>query len=104
MVFAAFTRTSLLSGPGDLNALNAATGKPQWKVSVPGGAYPAPVAAGGVVYSGSNNGVLTARHAATGGKLWSFNAADGMGTALHLAGGIVYFGAGKKVYAVAAQR
>ncbi len=102
-VFAAFTRSSEQSGPGDLNALNAATGKPRWKVQVAGGAYPAPVVAAGVVYSGSNNGVLTARQASTGRPLWSFSAADGIGTAVQLAGGSLYFGAGNRVYAVAAQ-
>jgi outer membrane protein assembly factor BamB len=84
--------------------MNAATGKPLWKVKVASGAYPAPVVAGGVVYSGSNNGVLTAWQADTGNKLWSFSADDGMGTAIEMAGGNLYFGAGKRIYAVSAQQ
>jgi serine/threonine protein kinase/outer membrane protein assembly factor BamB len=104
VIFAAFTRSSQPSSPGDLNAMNAATGKPLWKVKVASGAYPAPVVAGGVVYSGSNNGVLTAWQADTGNKLWSFSADDGMGTAIEMAGGNLYFGAGKRIYAVSAQQ
>jgi serine/threonine protein kinase/outer membrane protein assembly factor BamB len=103
VVFAAFTRSNEPSGPGDLNAVNAATGKPRWKVRVAGGAYPAPVVAAGVVYSGSNNGVLTARQAGTGRELWGFSAAGGIGTHVLMAGGLLYFGAGTQVYAVAAQ-
>jgi len=103
VLYAAFTRTSQQSGPGDLNALNAATGKPLWKVEVPSGAYPAPAVAAGVVYSGSNDGVLTAWQADTGNKLWRFSAGDGMGTAIKMAGGNLYFGAGNRVYAVSAQ-
>jgi outer membrane protein assembly factor BamB len=106
-VFAGFTRKGSLPDDetGDLTALDAATGKPRWKDAVPSGVFPAPVIAGGVVYTGSNLGVLEARQAGTGHRLWSYRATDTFADGLAVTGGVVYFGcADAHVYAVAAQR
>jgi outer membrane protein assembly factor BamB len=106
VVFAAVTRDDRLKGPaaGDLIALNAATGRQQWKTGVAGAVGLGPTVANGVVYTGSNNGVLDAWHAATGRHLWGYHASDAIGTYVASSGGAVYFGTSDgHVYAVAAQ-
>jgi serine/threonine protein kinase/outer membrane protein assembly factor BamB len=84
-----------------LYALNAATGKPLWSATV-NGVNAGPVAAGGVIYTGSGDGVLDAWQARTGRKLWSYS---GTGPARNLAvvaGSRVYLGAGEYVYSFGA--
>jgi outer membrane protein assembly factor BamB len=107
IIFAAVTRDDRVSGPGagDLIALDAATGRPRWKVQVAGAVNLGPTPAGTVVYTGSNNGVLDAWQAGTGRHLWGFHASDAVLTYVAVAGGAAYFGtADRKVYAVATQR
>ena len=107
IIFAAVTRDDRVSGPGagDLIALDAATGRPRWKVQVAGAVNLGPTPAGTVVYTGSNNGVLDAWQAGTGRHLWGFHASDAVLTYVAVAGGAAYFGtADRQVYAVATQR
>jgi outer membrane protein assembly factor BamB len=103
VVFAGLLRSLQASGQdGDgLYALNAATGKQLWSVPVSGGVNAGPVAASGVVYTGSEDGVLDAWQATTGNKLWSYTAPDPIGSLVVVAGR-VYFGAGDYVYSFGA--
>jgi outer membrane protein assembly factor BamB len=106
MIYAAVTRDDRLSGPGagDLIALDAKTGRQQWKVQVAGAVNLGPTVTGGVVYTGSNNGVLDAWQAGTGRHLWGFHASDAVLTYVAVAGHTAYFGTvDHKVYAVAAR-
>jgi outer membrane protein assembly factor BamB len=106
IVFAAVTRDDRSSGldAGDLVALDAKTGRQQWKVQVAGAVNLGPTVAGGVVYTGSNNGVLDAWQASTGRHLWGFHASDAVRSYVTVAGGAAFFGTvDHKVYAVAAQ-
>jgi outer membrane protein assembly factor BamB len=104
VLFAGLLRSLAASGPdgGGLYALNAATGEQLWSVPVNGGVNAGPVAAGGVVYTGSADGVLDAWQASTGNKLWSYTAPDPVGSLAVVAGSRVYFGAGDYVYSLGA--
>jgi outer membrane protein assembly factor BamB len=99
-----FGDTSNGQTAGYLAARSAASGAQLWQAPVSGGVFPV-ATDGGVVYSGSNNGVLDAWQASTGNHLWSYRgAAKPIASNLVVAGGIVYFGSNDHyVYAVAAQ-
>jgi outer membrane protein assembly factor BamB len=87
---------------GGLYALNAVTGKQLWSAPVNGGVNAGPVVAGGVVYTGSTDGMLDARRVTTGNKLWSYPAPDPVGSIAVVAGSRVYFSAGQYVYSIGA--
>lgn len=106
MIFAAVTRDDRLPGPGagDLIALDAKTGRQRWQVQVAGAVNLGPTVTGGVVYTGSNNGVLDAWQASSGRHLWGFHASEAVLTYVAVTGHTAYFGTvDHKVYAVAAQ-
>jgi serine/threonine protein kinase/outer membrane protein assembly factor BamB len=84
-----------------LYALNAATGKPLWSVPLDG-VNAGPVAAAGVIYTVSGDGVLDAWQASTGRKLWSYSGTGPVNNLSVVAGSRVYLGAGDYVYSFGA--
>jgi eukaryotic-like serine/threonine-protein kinase len=78
------------SGAGELDAVEAATGKQLWSFKTGGRVRSTPVVADGKVYVGDGNGSLHALDAKTGAELWSQPGCDVPSPAV--SGGSVYCG------------
>src|SRR5579872_3379850 len=66
------------TNPGYLEAINAQTGVPRWKLST-SGTIGVPVVANGSVYIAPDDGSIRAVNAATGTQVWSFMRTVGVG-------------------------
>ncbi|MGW2156777.1 outer membrane protein assembly factor BamB family protein [Nonomuraea sp. NPDC001699] len=64
----------VVSGSGDVNAVDVASGEVRWRSRIPGPVSAPPVVTGGTVYLGDDRGTTHALDAATGERLWSFEA------------------------------
>jgi alcohol dehydrogenase (cytochrome c) len=81
-------------GKGELVALDAATGKPIWRVSLPQPDFGCATATGGVVFTSTLDGTLYAFGARDGARLWTTRAGAGINACPAIAGGMLFVGAG----------
>jgi outer membrane protein assembly factor BamB len=77
---------------GNLYAINASTGVPEWSFQTGGAVHSSPAYDNGIVYVGSDSGYLYAIHAATGVKDWSYGSGGVIDSSAAVVGGIVYVG------------
>jgi outer membrane protein assembly factor BamB len=97
------------SGDGNVYAVEAASGKVDWKVTTGDVVHASPAIADGVVYVGSWDSYFYAIDAVTGGVRWRFKTGEdakiynqvGIQSSAAVADGVVYFGCrDSKLYAV----